>query len=294
MKLVLSAPSKTFLVGEYAVLTNGSALVLNTSPRFELHVQRGDFECSGIPEGSPAWRWLQARRPLLDGFQLEFKDPHTGLGGLGASGAQFLLVHTLTTCLQSDFAAVMEGSDLMDVWNDHQVLTNSQGSGADIWAQCTGGVTRVEMSVPTAQTMTWPYPDLAWSIVRTHQKVATHEHLTALDRSQLSLLVRPAHDCVEAFDRAPEEVFLSKLKDFSNALRELNLQAPTTMSLSQVLESENWCLLAKGCGALGADTVLMFYHLTEKERVATFLKKQRLTTIATSQDLSHGLEMKWL
>lgn len=36
MTIALSAPSKTFLVGEYAVLRGGPALLLNTSPRFRL------------------------------------------------------------------------------------------------------------------------------------------------------------------------------------------------------------------------------------------------------------------
>ena len=38
MTLTFSAPSKTFLSGEYAVLNGNPALVLNTGPRFHFCV----------------------------------------------------------------------------------------------------------------------------------------------------------------------------------------------------------------------------------------------------------------
>lgn len=295
MTLLLSAPSKTFLVGEYAVMNQGTALVLNTTPRFKLALTVGDGLVSGIPQGSPAYRWLEERRPLLEGWNIEFRDPHKGAGGLGASGAQFLLVHCLTTFLQSSFARALAGPDLKDVWNDYQVLSEGQGSGADILAQATGGLAQVDMSTLTATRRSWPYPELGWVIVRTHQKVPTHEHLTHVDRTSLSLLNHPATECVQSFGSAPSEVFIGHLKAFALRLRELGLQAPSTLSLVNLLEKEEWCLMAKGCGALGADTVVFFYPLLERERVNTFLRKTSLQVAATHLDLAPtGLEMRWL
>lgn len=294
MKLVLSAPSKTFLVGEYAVLCQAPALVLNTSPRFELRVVKGEFSVSGIPEGAPAWRWIEQRRPVLDGWQIEFVDRHHGMGGLGASGAQFLLAHCLTTFLQSSFAQVLSGPRLEDVWNDLQVLSKGQGSGADVLAQATGHVALVDVGSASATALPWPYPELDWVILRTHQKVATHEHLRDLDRTQLSLLAKPANDCVAAFGRSGAEVFLGRLKEFAARLKEFGLQAATTVTLVNSLEREDWCLLAKGCGALGADTVLCLFPSEERERALAFLRKQSLQVIASKTDLSHGLEFKCL
>jgi mevalonate kinase len=123
MSLVLSVPSKTYLTGEYAVLVGGSALVLNTGPRFELRASRksavsgsqaqsvaiGDGVVAGIPEAAPAVGWLKQREPLLRGWQLEFIDPHAGRGGFGASGAQFVLVHAFTTLLQMNLESAMIG-----------------------------------------------------------------------------------------------------------------------------------------------------------------------------------------
>jgi hypothetical protein len=211
---------------------------------------------------------------------------------LGASGAQFLLVHTLTTALQSTFEATVTKLDLRAVWNDYQVLSRGEGSGADILAQNTGGIAEVQMNALAVKSHLWPYPELSWCIVRTHQKVPTHEHLRSLERETMSLLSAPAAECVQAFaTRAPAEVFLGHLRTFGHRLREFHLQAPTTISLINLLEKEEWCLLAKGCGALGADTVCFLYPTAERERANAFLKKQRLTLVATPADLTYGLEI---
>jgi hypothetical protein len=293
MTLTLSAPSKTFLVGEYAVLRKAPALILNTSPRFELVVRRGPHRVEGIAPESPAGRWLRERRPLLDDYQIEFVDCHRGAGGLGASGAQFLTVHCLTTFLQSSFARALAGPDLKDVWNDLQVLSEGLGSGADVLAQAAGQVALVDVGAASARALPWPYPELGWVVVRTHRKIATHEHLRDLDRGALSLLSRPAHECVSAFGHAPAEVFVGHLKNFAARLRDSGLQAQPAQALVNLLENEDWCLMAKGCGALGADTVLCLYPAAERERVNGFLRKQSLTIVAGHADLSHGLEIRW-
>ena len=36
----ISCPAKTFILGEYAVLDGGSAIVLNTAPRFVCRIQK--------------------------------------------------------------------------------------------------------------------------------------------------------------------------------------------------------------------------------------------------------------
>jgi len=292
MKWVLSAPSKTFLVGEYAVLHQAPGLVLNTGPRFELEVRPGRGLVEGIPDGSPAAKWLEQRRPLLAKWDLSFVDPHRGTGGFGASGAQFLLSHTFTTCLQSSFSKLAEGFGLRDVWHDHQVLSEHRGSGADVLSQFAGGVAKVYVTNGSAQALNWPYPDLGFGILRTHQKVPTHEHLQSLERAPLSLLVPAAHSCVEEFGQGPSELFLSRLRVFSRSLREFQLQAPTTVSLVNVLEQQEWCLMAKGCGALGADTVLFFFPVGQLDKVQVFIKKQSLNMVATHRDLSAGIRME--
>src|SRR5665213_3933088 len=126
MNIHFSAPSKTFLTGEYAVLCGGPALVLNTSPRFELKAVRGEFGVAGIPDGSPASQWIKQRAPLLADWKIEFSDPHQGQGGFGASSAQFLFVHALTTLLQISVSRAVEGLDLPALLADFKVLSGGQ------------------------------------------------------------------------------------------------------------------------------------------------------------------------
>ena len=293
MNLTLSAPGKTFLAGEYAVLAGGPALVLNTGPRFELRVRRGDTTVIGIPAGAPAERWLAARAPLLRDFHVEFFDPYDGAGGLGASGAQFVLCHALTTFLQQSFARALEDSDLEDLWSDYQTLTAASGSGADLLAQSVGGVAEVDVGLISARARAWPYPELGWTLVRTHQKVATHQHLGELKRDALSLMVPPAQECVAAFGTAPPEVFIGKLNEFTDTLIRSGLRAAPTATLVEQVSAQAWCVFAKGCGALGADVILIIHPAGDRDAVKTYLRKQHLNVLATDRDLSHGLEVRW-
>lgn len=293
MRLTFSCPSKTFLVGEYAVLGHSQALVLNTAPRFELVARKtGETRLNIFPEKSPADRWLEQRKPLLEGWSLEFIDPHNRAGGFGASSAQFIFVHSLTTYLQSSFAKITDVFDQEAVWKDHQILSDHRGSGADVLAQIQGGVALVDVTTASTRIKPWPYPELGFGIVRTHQKIKTHEHLATLDRKAMSLLVRPAQAAIEAFGEAPPDVFVGRLKTFYAALKEFELQAPAALNLIRLFEEQPWCLAAKGCGALGADTVLLLYPVQDKEKMATFVRKQSLQLVATHLNLSSGLEMK--
>jgi mevalonate kinase len=293
MSLRLSAPSKTFLTGEYAVLAGAPALILNTQPRFELSARKvglvSDQGLHGIHSESPAGLWLRQREPLLEGWSLEFKDPHAGRGGFGASGAQFLLVHAFTTLLQSGYDSARFVAE--DVWNDYQVLTKGSGSGADVLAQLAGSVARVELSPPSAEGEEWPYPEIGFVILRTGRKLATHDHLKSLDRAKLAPLKSLAEKAFETFDTEPSETFLSHVSRYAKALRELEVQSPSTIKMLIPFEEQEWCLVAKGCGAFGEDTALVFYPREARREVMQFCAQQGAEVAATESDLSSGLEV---
>jgi mevalonate kinase len=293
MTIRLSAPSKTFLTGEYAVLAGAPALIINTQPRFELVAQKvglvRDEAILGIPPDSPADRWLKQREPLLQGWSLDFKDPHKGRGGFGASSAQFLLVHAFTTYLQRSFEHWDE--DAGDLWNDYQTLTKFSGSGADVLAQLSGGIARTELKPVETEAEDWPYPEIGFMILRTGKKVATHEHLRSVDRSKLTPLLPMAVSCYEAFDTEPSETFLSHVARYAKTLRELELQAPETLKMLSKFEAEEWCLVSKGCGAYGADTGIVFYPSESRREVMQFARTQGVEIAATETDLSSGLEV---
>jgi len=282
----LSAPSKTFLTGEYAVLVGAPALVLCTPPRFEFIATKSSSSASiveGIPEGSPAALWLHQRRPLFEGWKLEFKDPHDRRGGFGASGAQFLMAHAFTTLLQQG------GLAPEDIFNDYQVCSKGSGSGADILAQLKGGVSLVDVKEARAERYDWPYPELGFAIVRTGSKVPTHLHLQKLDRESLKNLIAPAEDCARSFGVDSWREFAAKVQNYEAALRGMELQVQRTTDLLQPFRQQGWCLAAKGCGAWGADTMLLMFEKGNQEEAAEFAEMQGLPFVAV--DLSGGLEV---
>jgi mevalonate kinase len=287
----MSAPSKTFLTGEYAVLAGGPALVLNTAPRFRFRAKKenslAEPEIAGIPEGSPAHVWLQQRRPLLEGWKIEFQDPHDKRGGFGASGAQFLFVHVFTTLLQNSRKSPQ--LDPADIFNDYRVCSKGSGSGADILAQLMGGASRVDVKEARAEGGGWPYPELGFGIARTGSKLPTHLHLQTLKRETLKELIAPAEDCARSFGVDSWREFAAKVKNYEEALRGLGLQAQRTIELLTAYKSRPWCLAAKGCGAWGADTILVLFPKEYAEEVARFSENQGLPFVAG--ELSGGLEV---
>lgn len=291
MNFHMSAPSKTYLTGEYAVLVGGPALVLNTPPRFEFTAVKqrslAGPVIKGIPEGSPASVWLRQRQPLLEGWTLEFKDPHQKRGGFGASGAQFLFCHTFTTMLQYTNSSPVLNAE--DVFNDYQVCSGGVGSGADILAQLKGSVTSVDIKNVKADALAWPYPELGFAIVRTGTKLPTHLHLQNLKRDSLKELIGPAQDCVDSFGKSTWREFAGKVREYEAALRGLDLQVQRTTGLLEAFKSQAWCLAAKGCGAWGADTILLMYEKGNGPEAAEFAETQGLPFVTA--ELSTGLEV---
>jgi mevalonate kinase len=290
MNINFSAPSKTFLAGEYAVLAGGPALIFNTEPRFTFTAVKGETgSVLGIPAGSPAAIWIEQRSPLLKDWKIEFSDPHAGRGGFGASSAQFLFVHALSTLLQISVSRAVEGLDLKALWNDFKVLSGGRASGADLMAQATGGVALVHGADTRAEA--WPFPDLEFAVLRTGNKVATHQHLQELDRGPLEHLIAPANLVTERFSAGSADKFVQSVQAYSMMLRELHLQAPSSLALLKKIEEQTWCKAAKGCGALGADTLLVFFAREDGDAANRYFADLKLERMPS--ELSEGLQMKW-
>jgi mevalonate kinase len=293
MNISMSLPGKTFLSGEYAVLQDAQALVLNTGPRFTFTARQASAaDAEGIPAGSPAGLWLAMHRQVWQGWQLEFNDPHHAAGGFGASSAQFIFAHTFTTFLQASVTRALAGLALHEMYEDYQESTGGLGSGVDVLAQTVGGVAHVDRATLTSESRPWPFADLDFAIVRTKQKMPTHEHLANLPREALVVLREPALAVVESFSGSSYE-FVQQVQRWSHALFELQLQAAKTTEMLDLLRAQPWCKACKGCGALGADTLLLLFAPADRPNVEAFVVQQDWPLVATSADLGPGLQMNW-
>ncbi|MDF2867024.1 MAG: hypothetical protein K0S11_494 [Gammaproteobacteria bacterium] len=274
MKLAISAPSKTFLLGEYAALVGCPALVLNTEPRFELQIeQTHHFNVQGIETQSPAGRFIKDNQAIFKSYRLNFIDPHQKQGGFGASSAQFLMVYCFYQTLQQfgknlaegvkpllqltnsqlpEFRSTLLATYLNYAWNGIGIAP----SGADIMGQLYGHITWFDKSNNEAKILEWPFPNLQLLLLRTGVKIATHEHLKQLTNISYEPFSTILAEAYQSLSLANEVNFLQAINNYANILATYQFVATTTQELLANLNQLPYVSAAKGCGALGADVIL--------------------------------------
>ncbi len=261
----LSVPSKTFLLGEYLILLDGGALVLTTTPRFRLRVFESDRASHGFHAKSPAGLLMKGQ--VMQNRFFEFLDPFSGSGGMGASSAQFVLVEAYLNSPK-----LPKALDWQSIYQKFRSLSSHQEawyrpSGGDVVSQFAGGLTYFKPIQNDLKSLNWQFDDLEFSLFKTSQKLATHEHLkdikAQLIEFQSSNLFAIATEAIaqatQAIQVKSSESFVEAFRLFADVLVQLELVSELT---GQVLgQIKNWpeVLAAKGCGAMGADVVCVLH-----------------------------------
>lgn len=275
-------PSKTFLLGEYAAIAEASAIILNTGPYFELCLTN-TAQRSDIHPQSPAGLWWQ--RVKQEPYGLSFEDPYQGLGGLGASSAQFLGSYLAGNYLNQSTPTIPE---LLEAYYESAWSgVGLRPSGYDVIAQSQQGCVYINKQNNSLQSYPWPFKELSFLLLHTKTKLATHHHLqqAALPACTdvLSLIVDEAR---EAFEQSNSEQLIHAINLYQHHLNALNLLAPHSLELIEQLKTNPKILAIKGCGALGADVLLL---ITSKD-YAPLLKHQLIAQntaiIATEADVT--------
>lgn len=293
MKMMLSCPSKTFLLGEYAVLDSGEALIMQTEPRFELWVDlHGQGRVRGIHPASPAGQWLRQNKLPVQKIDMVFSDPHRGRGGFGASSAQFLLVNGLTNLLKNTDA---QNLDINVVHRSLRQLTTKENgrapSGADVLAQYVGGICEIDIEDSVLRKRKWPFLDFDVVIVPTGNKLATHEHLDKLGTLNTSELTWIYHEAISALDANNEEAFICAINDYHAELQANGLVCENTEKIISQLAICPFVHAAKGCGAMGSDAVIVMIREESRPELNAVLKKLNLTALADLQHVSTGYQV---
>lgn len=296
MVVQLSAPSKTFLVGEYGVLEGGPALVVATEPRFAIQIKTdGEGVCSGVHPSSPAGTWARQWRDIFGNVDLEFFDPHQGRGGFGASTAQFLLLWAWTQMAHRPFVQLSEGLDVESLHQQYLSLFQDQPtppSGADIVAQCLGGVSVITTSPLSYHQREWPWVEMDFLVVPTGKKLATHEHLPQLERGGLGELASASREVCAAYLREDRSAFVLGIQNFAKLLETQKRVASHTKEILASLAKEPGVLAAKGCGALGADAFVVFVEKSESLSIRNKLNSRGFPVLASSLSVSNGLGLQ--
>lgn len=307
----LSVPGKTFLVGEYLALSGGPSILLTTAPLFRLHVVRGAVSPSvatgldpesvaeiqsftGFHPLSPAGKYLARHVQWAQQFSFSFDDPHLGRGGLGASSAQFALLYALRNEITRVDTKAISWSRLLEDYRD--VAWHGEGvppSGADVVAQLSGGVIWWDGRALEAKHLEWCFPNLVFTLVRTGAKLATHEHLKQkkeIPHEKLQNLVARA---TEAFARSDESLLIQAVQEYGITLAEAGLVAEGTQNLlSRWRERCSAIVAAKGCGAMGADVILLLHAANVSREVEELAREWGLEVCGRFADLAPGLQVK--
>ena len=245
--MTIALPSKTFLLGEYAVLAHAPAHLLITPPTFNLTLGAGDH---AFHPDSAAGRLMAA---AASAQSMTFT-PH-GLKGLGQSGAEFIAAYLAT---ESGATWPMPPIDIANVWQRYQRLHDGHTSGADVMAQALGQSCWVQCDPWCIEAAPWPFEGIAWGLWHTGQNLSTHTHMKT-GHHVPEQLVRLAHQGHQAFEQKDEGAWLSVLKRYHDALVAYDLCAPYTQTLVAQLQANDDVLAAKGCGAMGAEVIWVGY-----------------------------------
>lgn len=277
-------PAKTFLLGEYAAVADESAIVLNTSPYFELALI--DAECddsSSIHPESPAGLLWQQK--CIPGKKLSWYDPYQGCGGLGASSAQFLATYWASCALHQEPVSVQHMLELY-----YQCSWSGVGlkpSGYDVIAQTQQGCVYINKKKQLIHTYDWSFPDLSFFLLHTGNKLATHHHLRQstlpAQTNELSVIVDEAK---QAFEQHNSQVLIDCINKYHQQLNTLHLVASSSLELIQQFRAFPEVLAIKGCGALGADVLLIITARSDALLFQEQLLARDKRVLATEADLT--------
>lgn len=278
-------PAKTFLLGEYAALQNGRAILLTTSPCFEIKVSE-TLGFSGVHLESPAGKlWSHYG---INEYGLTWHDPYAGCGGLGASSAQFLGAYFAITAQRGQKSNVQELLELFwrFAWNG----TGIRPSGYDIIAQSLSNCVFINGTDAPSNNSPWPFEDLGFIIVHTGNKLPTHLHLQQTppikEIDTLNQLVIQAED---SFQSNNSLGLISAVNSYYQSLLQMQLVSVNTQRIITDLASENIILAAKGCGAMGEDTILVLLDKRNFDSVTELFHNKKLKILATNNNLFQNL-----
>lgn len=288
----LSVPAKTFMLGEYVVLKGGPALILCTAPRFILHVtpnihkKENFFE--GIHPESPGGKLIHLDSDFYSQYHLHFIDPYHGIGGLGASSAQFAMLYALkfnrTEFEDKDFADVRQ-SYLNVAWHE-----GVAPSGADVIAQLKGGLCFLHPVKKNSEILSWPFSQIDFCLIHTGNKLATHEYLKNLTNVDITGLEIIVENAVSSLKSRDIENFIACIKAYGELLDKQNHVTHNTQTLLKKIGLQPGVLAAKGCGALGADIVFVLLEKSNRHLFSEWCKNNMLPIMNIGQKVSTGLE----
>ncbi|MFC3908034.1 hypothetical protein ACFORL_02915 [Legionella dresdenensis] len=272
-------PAKTFLVGEYAAIAGGAAIILTTSPCFQLTLT--DYAEQTIHPESPAGLWLSQSNITQ---AIDWHDPYQGIGGLGASSAQFIGVY-LADCenqgIEPDCDSLLTAY-YQNAWQGRGL----KPSGYDVLAQTQHGCVYINRQKNLMQNFDWPFADLGFLLLHSGHKLATHHHLQAINPDYpVERLSAISEQAKLAFETANSNLLVQAVNDYQHELARSGLTAHHTLEIVKQMKGADNVSAIKGCGAMGADVLLLLVPQTALLNKINALQNDGWKVLASSHNL---------
>lgn len=248
-------PSKTFLLGEYAVLQGGPAMLVTHGPQFESDVQAKSPKPAFV---STAPAGLLAKKLGVDTHRIQFTDPFAAQGGFGRSSAEFLAV--LASSKNKSGFTEKECWEARDLY-----ISLAAGSGVDVLVQafgCGEGPMLVGVDIRGKKLNPLPMPTLGvqLTLLHTGKKLPTHEHLKKAQPPDVESLAPIVIAGEAALKQKDKQKFAQALLDYGKVLAGAGLQADHSRDAVLGAMALPGVLAAKGCGAMGADVIAVVHE----------------------------------
>jgi mevalonate kinase len=308
----VSVPSKTFLTGEYLSLLDGPAILLNTQPRFhnkfELNTEKEYYYNAIEDETNPLHHYWNENEDFLADFDSKFMDPFYGKGGFGASSAHWATFYAFVnqyhpsmslffdkTKNENDFTKNIDFTFVENFLKKYRSYSKSNfpPSGYDVISQWIGKVAYIDVQNKILKKFDWPFNGLSFVLIKSNEKIATHEHLKNLGKDQIpeKLLRECVAKNLKAFETKSQALLIEGIYDNFEILRDAKLVAPEALKTLDKLHNHEYVLAAKGCGALGADVFCVLIKTENLPQFVSYGASENMNLIADERSLSHGIEV---
>lgn len=290
--LAFEIPSKTFIVGEYLAINGTASLLLATEPCFYTKVIN-DSRYKFHPDG-PAGHLMKDLGLNKTGFS--FFDPHGGRGGFGRSTAEYLSVYLYDQVVNhqvKDFTdSILNNLESFIAQYRKACGKEYKPSGADLVAQVCGGLCWFDGMNLNVETLVWPFPGYDIFIYHTGRKLATHEHLKELKNLNLRPLIPYLIAAKTAIDQANLRHFCDSLNFYYDTLAVLNLSDKRICESVATLRADPKVLAAKGCGAMGVDTVIVVAEKSDAKYIKELCSNEDFQFISTLSNAHGGASIR--
>jgi hypothetical protein len=286
---------------------------VGTGPRFVARfeeIEEGqESYIKGLSPHGPPMDFLKDNLEVFSDFKIEMTDPHEHKGGFGWSSAHFLFLYVLKLWIEKG-----KPQELPEIPREQLLSTflkyswDGEGwapSGLDILSQLEGGLLFLQSPRKIKdgelqpiefgdyhKLSKWPFSEIQFCLIRTGNKIATHSHLSNLQQIGTSVLAKIAYDAGTSLLDPHEENFITNINQFRDALREEDLVDPSSWSTQQDLMQRPEVLGIKGCGALGADVLLVVLVDELMEDFIEWASDEGYFVVGNSRDLHEGLVLE--